>query len=102
MGERTIERDEPVMDEQGEAVRRATERAERAEAELARLKAQGAAKPSAAEPESVEAETQAAAEHHLIQPGSLDRSKHLPRPRPRVTRPASPPPAASQRSAKTA
>lgn len=38
MAERTIERDEPIMDEQGEALRHAMERAERAEAELAKLK----------------------------------------------------------------
>ena len=42
MGERTIVRDEPVIDEQGEALRRAVERAERAEAELGKLKAGGA------------------------------------------------------------
>ena len=40
MVERELEFDEPVvMDEQGEALRHATERAERAEAELAKLKA---------------------------------------------------------------
>ena len=76
MGESTIERDEPVMDEQGEAVRRAVERAERAEAELAKLKAQGVTKPSAVEAERAEAGSQAAGGHHLVEPGSMDRSKH--------------------------
>jgi hypothetical protein len=40
MSERTVELDQPeIMDEQSEALRRATERAEAAEAELAKLKA---------------------------------------------------------------
>ena len=67
MGELTIERDEPVMDEQSEIVRRAVERAERAEAELAKLKAGGAkAAGGAGEPEGG---------GHLVEPGSLDPAK---------------------------
>lgn len=72
MGERTIERDEPVMDEQGEAVRRVTERAERAEAELAKLKnqqAKGSASSAAPAP------AHHASGGHLVEPGSMDRSK---------------------------
>ena len=38
MSERTVELDEPVMDEQSQALQSAVERAERAEAELARMK----------------------------------------------------------------
>ena len=49
MAEREVVLDQPViMDEQAEAVRAATERAEKAEAELAKLKAGGAAKSSGA------------------------------------------------------
>lgn len=43
MAERHIELDEPVVDQQSEGLRNAIERAERAEAELARLKQQGSA-----------------------------------------------------------
>ena len=49
MAERTIVRDEPVMDQQGEAMRHAVERAERAEAELAKLKAKTPATTSGSE-----------------------------------------------------
>lgn len=42
MSERTVELDEPVMDEQSQALQSAVERAERAEAELAKLKRQEA------------------------------------------------------------
>jgi hypothetical protein len=49
MSERQVVLDEPVIDEQGEALRRATERAERAEAELAKLKS-GAGKREHSEP----------------------------------------------------
>ena len=45
MSERSVVLDEPVIDEQSEELRRATERAERAEAELAKLK-KGAAETS--------------------------------------------------------
>ena len=41
MSERTVELDEPVMDEQSQALQNAVERAERAEAELAKLKTKG-------------------------------------------------------------
>ena len=69
MGERTIERDEPVMDEQGEALRRAVERAERAEAELAKMKTQPA------RPLNTDAQETRPAGGHLVEPGSLDKSK---------------------------
>jgi hypothetical protein len=47
MSERKVVLDEPqIMDEQGEALRHATERAEIAEAELAKLKARGNARTS--------------------------------------------------------
>ena len=45
-GERTIEFDEPIMDEQSTALQNAVERAERAEAELAKLKSGAAHTPS--------------------------------------------------------
>ncbi len=65
MAEREVVLDQPVIvDEQAEAVRKATERAERAEAELAKLKAQGAAKSSDAtlkSPPSPNTETHTAA-----------------------------------------
>lgn len=48
MAERDVVLDEPVvMDEQGEALRQAVERAERAEAELAKLKSAGKGSPKA-------------------------------------------------------
>lgn len=90
MAERTIERDEPVMD-LTEAIRRAVEQAERAEAELARLKSQESAAgkteaagdraQAAAEAEKVASTgTSSTAEpahdgKHLVEPGSMDRSK---------------------------
>ena len=58
MNERTVVLDEPVMDEQGQALRTATERAERAEAELAKLKNSGSAA--------------AASTDHLTELGSMD------------------------------
>lgn len=75
MGERTIERDEPVMDEQGEALRRATERAERAEAELAKLKTQRPAASQAVGTDGQRGGGQNSGSGHLVEPGSLDRSK---------------------------
>lgn len=48
MSERTVELDEPVMDEQGQDLQNAVERAERAEAELAKLKSKGAHAPAKA------------------------------------------------------
>ena len=73
MGERTIERDEPVIDEQGEVVRRAVERAERAEAELAKLKSGGSGKTTASEAASTGSSPHGTG--HLVEPGSLDKSK---------------------------
>lgn len=60
MAERTVELDQPVIDEQGEALRRAQERAERAEAELARLKTNGGHQQHIAEPGSMDSEKQPA------------------------------------------
>ena len=48
MSERTVELDEPVMDEQSQALQTAVERAERAEAELAKLKKQASHAPQTA------------------------------------------------------
>ncbi len=55
MAERTVEMEQPVLtDETAEALRTATERAERAEAELARLKAH-ATRPASTDPVSTDA-----------------------------------------------
>lgn len=98
MAERTVELDEPVMDEQSQALQNAVERAERAEAELAKLhagKAHGApagtpARPkdgsakAAGVPESAASaapknaqDTGQAVGHsaHLVEPGSMDAKK---------------------------
>ena len=76
MAERTIERDEPVMDEQGEALRRAMERAERAEAELAKLKSHSAGSSQPAGSTKRHTQTEAPADNgHLVEPGSLDKGK---------------------------
>ncbi len=90
MGERTIERDEPVMDEQSEALRHAVERAERAEAEIAKLKTkdagakrvvshdarQGGAAASDAAPKGTSSTARPdPAGTHLVEPGSMDREK---------------------------
>lgn len=75
MGERIIERDEPVTDEQGEALRRATERAERAEAELAKLKTGGTKVAAGTDAEGDQSGASHAGAGHLVEPGSLDRSK---------------------------
>ena len=96
MSERTVELDEPVMDEQSVALQNAVERAEQAEAELAKLKAKashGKATESAKEPhiaahakadaaEAKEAKGTSSTAHadptgkHLVEPGSMDASKH--------------------------
>ena len=106
MSERTVELDEPVMDEQGQALQNAVQRAERAEVELAKLKAktpqpsnektspaQHAAEPAvtgelnfgntdsgAPEAEPAPERTSGTAHRdpsgeHLVEPGSMDRSK---------------------------
>lgn len=95
MSERTVELDEPVMDEQSVALQNAVERAERAEQELAKLKGKApAAKAAAKEPASsavghtslqdaeaiVPKGTSSTARpdpsgEHLVEPGSMDRSK---------------------------
>ena len=90
MSERTIQLDEPVMDEQSQALQNAVERAEHAEAELAKLQGQGshgakhAAQNSAGSVEAAEqraprgtsstAKPDATGEH-LVEPGSMDRTK---------------------------
>ena len=103
MAERTVELDEPVMDEQTQALQNAVERAERAEAELAKLKSKGGASSHAAastdaKPSDAPADgktgdldfekaetiaprgTSSTARpdetgKHLVEPGSMDRSK---------------------------
>ena len=94
MSERTVELDEPVMDEQSVALQSAVERAERAEAELAKLKSKGAAPAAATHTKkadvpvarSTDAEAIAPrgtsstahadpAGKHLVQPGSMDATK---------------------------
>ena len=87
MGERVIERDEPVIDEENETLRRAVDRAERAEAELAKLKAKGTSASAAATEHGKPAAEDVAprttsstarpdpAGKHLVEPGSMDRSK---------------------------
>ena len=77
MAERTIERDEVVIDPHDEQLRRAVDRADRAEAELAKLKAKTSAsasseKAGAAPPRASEAHH---AGQHLVEPGSMDRTK---------------------------
>ena len=91
MGERTIERDVPVIDEQSEALRRAVDRAERAEAELAKLKTHGGGGGGAAKASAETSSSHASGESshkgasstakadptgaHLVEPGSMDREK---------------------------
>ena len=105
MSERTVELDEPVMDEQSQALQNAVERADRAEAELAKLKRQEAKAGHSAGHEVAHADaktrgtghkdsaasTQKAEERapkgtsstvkpdatgeHLVEPGSMDRAK---------------------------
>ncbi len=85
MAERTIERDEPVIDEENEQLRRAVDRADRAEAELAKLKAKAPANNSSGSADaqrgsgSTESDTRggnsAHASGHLVEPGSMDPAK---------------------------
>jgi hypothetical protein len=79
MGERTIERDEVVVDQHDEALRKAVDRADRAEAELAKLKKQQQANSHTSAATKADASsTKSTAQHsndHLVEPGSLDRSK---------------------------
>ena len=81
MAEREVVLDEPVMDEQSEALQNAVERAERAEAELAKLKRQaGPAKPPArSEAPAPRAEAKG---EHLAEPGSMDEEKQPATPAP--------------------
>lgn len=73
MAERRVELDEPVMDEQSQALRNAVERAEQAEAELARLKTQG--KNGGASGQAATGNQRESSDAHLVEPGSMDRSK---------------------------
>jgi hypothetical protein len=66
MAEREVVLDEPVMDEQSEALQNAVERAERAEAELAKLKARQVGSQR----------------EHVAKPGSLDASREPATPAP--------------------
>ena len=85
MAERTIERDEPIIDEHDELLRRAVDRADRAEAELAKLRAKTPAKASThdgdpvgeSRPTHTKAhESEPAEKHgHLVEPGSMDKAK---------------------------
>ena len=69
MAERTVELDEPVMDEQSQALQNAVERAERAEAELAKMKTKSG--PATGNTKADESHKG----NHLVEPGSMDRSK---------------------------
>ncbi len=74
MAERTVELDEPVMDEQSQALQNAVERAERAEAELAKLKS--GARPGPTAQDSADTTVRSDRQNgHLVEPGSMDRSK---------------------------
>ncbi len=95
MAERTIELDEPVMDEGGAALQNAVERAERAEAELAKLKTGAAHSPSASNDHETRQRTTTGSDDvdkiaprntsstakpdptgaHLVEPGSMDARK---------------------------
>ncbi len=92
MSERTVELDEPVMDEQSQALQSAVERAERAEAELAKLKSKSghAAETHGAKsaPKEISGDAEKPATghanstthadpsgKHLVEPGSMDASK---------------------------
>ena len=85
MSERTVELDEPIMDEQSQALQNAVERAERAEAELAKVKSSGATASatakSAASAEAVVPKGTSSTVRpdpsgkHLVEPGSMDASK---------------------------
>ncbi len=80
MAERELELDEPVvMDEQGEALRHATERAERAEAELTKLKTKAAhTAPAAAESQNLPAQhrTDDAALKSPPSPSTAENAQH--------------------------
>ncbi len=73
MSERTVELDEPVMDEQSQALQNAVERAERAEAELAKVKTQGT--PTSGYASKPDPEGKPLEGKHLVEPGSMDASK---------------------------
>ena len=102
MAERTVELDEPVMDEQTQALQNAVERAERAEAELAKVKSSEGHGRHAAKDDSGPAKSDAkgprrpagsddleavaprstgstvrpdASGSHLVEPGSMDARK---------------------------
>ena len=77
MAEREVVLDEPVMDEQSEALQNAVERAERAEAELAKLKRQAGSAKAQPTPKQSDALAPHAAtgSAHLAEPGSMDKAK---------------------------
>ena len=75
MSEREIVLDEPVMDEQSQALQNAVERADRAEAELAKLKSgtkSGGMHPAAATKESAPVPKASPTGDHLAEPGSMN------------------------------
>ena len=78
MSEREVVLDEPVMDEQSQALQNAVERAERAEAELAKV--QSGKHPSASKP--------ASGGEHLAEPGSLNHGEQAEQKDPPVPAPA--------------
>ena len=67
MAEREVVLDEPVMDEQSQALQNAVERADRAEAELAKLKKSAQSKAPAPAPDTTG--------KRLADPGSMDPEK---------------------------
>ncbi len=81
MAEREIVLDEPEMtDEQAEALRHATERAEQAEAELAKLKGAKSAASAATTSHKAAAPHKAAASHKATTPGDAGSTKEPPSP----------------------
>ncbi len=64
MSKRTVELDEPVMDEQSVALQNAVDRADRAEAELAKLKAKSMHKSASAGAATTAKKAEAASESH--------------------------------------
>ncbi len=76
MSERTVELEQPeITDENARALREATDRAERAEAELAKLTAQRRVQPSTAQASSTASAPAAQVERHESRPQEADESR---------------------------